>query len=440
MATVLTPSSQKAGDRPISFLLDNQADGAPAAFVDLVIRPEELTRTDPSRMSVQQTLGGGWIDSFGAGLAQLTIQGHTGWRPTLNSQDDGLARMQNLKTSVFDQWHALRERNVERGLDPNLVRLIFSDALSERSMVVAPMTFTLRRSKSRPLLAQYQIAMTVVDEQILNLAPVTQFGYEEPAADMAPVTEEIALESIDFSVDTLEAVLQNGTATLNGVRQLVANELVAPVAAFLKTTTNIYKAIRGAIAEGTAMAGDLINVARMAAQAGANIFRSLAAVASIPKVIKASLMAVAGAFTNIFCTLRNAMSLSSFVEDYSSVYGASNCSSTAGGRPQSSFAGTNVFYSVVPTPGPMPIDLTPAAATQMTLLAQIDPVMSPPSPQALLPAMEVLREGFSTNENLNRYLPGTAAPLPLFYRPGEAEDKLHQLVNVLLPQYIRATP
>lgn len=433
MATLEPPSSQKAGDRPISFLLDNQADGAPQAFVDLVIRPEELSRSDPSRMVVQQTLGGGWIDSFGAGLAQINISGHTGWRRRLGAEEDGLARFAALKEAVFDQWHLLRERNVERGLDPNMVRLIFSDALSERSMVVAPMNFVLRRSRTRPLLAQYQISMTVVSEEILNVPIVSRFGFQVPSPELLDITEELALESLADSTQTLTSILRN-------IRRLVAGELAGPVSDFLKTTIAVYSAIRGAIAEGTALAGDLINIARLTAQAGINLFRSLAAVLSIPKLIKAQLVAVASAYMNIFCTLRNALSLKSFVEDYSNLYGASNCSSTAGGRPASMLAGQNPFYAVVPTPGPLPVNLTQSASVSLSLLAQADPVLSPLSGTALRGTMESITAGFKTNEFLSRYMPAVPAPLPQLFVPGAAQNQYHVVVNSLAPTYFGPAP
>ena len=53
---------------------------AQLAQIGLVIRPEELTRTDPSRINDTRTLGGAWSDNFGEGLSSLTISGHTGWR------------------------------------------------------------------------------------------------------------------------------------------------------------------------------------------------------------------------------------------------------------------------------------------------------------------------------------------------------------------------
>src|ERR1035437_1247118 len=46
----------------------------------LTVNPEDLTVTEPSRVAVQQTMGGAWVDSFGPGLRTINISGVTGWR------------------------------------------------------------------------------------------------------------------------------------------------------------------------------------------------------------------------------------------------------------------------------------------------------------------------------------------------------------------------
>lgn len=370
MATQLpAPTSQKAGDRPISFLLDNQADGAPQAFVDLVIRPEELTRVDPSKLTVTQSLGGAWADSFGAGVPSITLSGHTGWRRTLSSNDDGAARMERLKETVFDEWHAQRQKNIEQGLDPDQVRLIFSDALDNQSVVVAPQSFVLRRSKSKPLLAQFQISLLVMDTTLQNQPYPAQFGYNGASAPAA-VTEKLGLKSLISSVNSI-------TASINKVQAWVNATVAAPVRDFMNQTAQLFGAVRGAIAAGQSLAGSVIGVAQMAAQAGLNLFRTLAAAASIPSLAKASLMAIAGAYSNIFCVLRNALSRRTFVEDYTQLYGASNCSSTAGGRPESTLAGQNPFYKTVPTAGPLPVTITQQSHGALSTLAANDPVIAP---------------------------------------------------------------
>src|SRR5579863_9041493 len=100
------PTDQRRQTKPISFyLMDASSRPITSTSVTLNVRPEELTRTDPSRINPQQTLGGTpWADCFGPGLPTITIAGHTGWRrplPPAIGTDDGFAVYQNLRSTVF---------------------------------------------------------------------------------------------------------------------------------------------------------------------------------------------------------------------------------------------------------------------------------------------------------------------------------------------------
>lgn len=366
MANLAPPSSQKAGVRPISFLLDSPLGGS-LTFLDLAIRPEELTRTDPSRINVQQTLGGAWADSFGPGVTQITISGHTGWRRTEGDSDDGLARFLSLKETVFDAWHERRKVAAAAGLNPDSVKLVFSDALDDAAHVVAPMNFVLRRSKSRPLLAQYQIAMLALDDaETFSGDP---FVGARGGLDL-DILQAAGLDSLTASVDRI-------TGMIHGVHAWVDAVLAAPVRAFMNQTARLYGAVRGAISAASGVAGALISVAQMTARAGINLFRTLAAVANIPQIAKAQLMAIASAYSNIFCVLSNALQQKQYIQDYGDVYGSSNCSSTAGGRPISSLAGENPFYKVVPTREPLPVRVSHGAQSALRTMASSDPVLAP---------------------------------------------------------------
>ncbi|ATI15623.1 hypothetical protein [Bordetella phage vB_BbrM_PHB04] len=377
------PSSQKADARPISFLLDDQATGGAPASVDLVIRPEDLTRNDPSRLNVQQTLGGAWADNFGPGVPTIQISGHTGWRPTFGS-GDGAARFQQLYDQVYVQWHERRAAAVQAGMDPDRVKLVFADALDNFTVVVAPMSFTLRRSRSRPLLSQYQINMTVLGDDV---GAGGLFGALGGLLN-ADVLEAAGLDSLTASINEI-------TSAINNVHQWVDRTIVAPVRTFMQQTARLYGAVRGAISAADGIAGSLISVARMTAQAGINIFRTAAAIANIPSQVRARLMQVAGAYTNIFCVLRNALNQQIYYEDYSPLFGASNCSSTSGGRPISVLAGQNPFYSVVPTSGPLPVTLTESAQSSLRTLAANDPVLARMSPVALYSAVRSVADGMA---------------------------------------------
>ena len=81
--------------------------------VVLSLRPEDLTRSEPSRLTATQTLGGAWLDSFGPGIGEITLAGHTGWRGGfLSSGEDAFYKLRN---TVFANWHKQRKQAVDDG-------------------------------------------------------------------------------------------------------------------------------------------------------------------------------------------------------------------------------------------------------------------------------------------------------------------------------------
>ena len=132
-------------------------------------RPEELTISDTSRTTVHQTLGGAWLDGFGVGLQNIQISGNTGWGQGNNVP--GELAFHLMYNAVFKQWHEWREDNVKAGFDPNTVKLIFIDLLDLYWGIAVPMAFTLKRSRSRPLLFLYNINLVMVDTTISSISP-----------------------------------------------------------------------------------------------------------------------------------------------------------------------------------------------------------------------------------------------------------------------------
>jgi hypothetical protein len=144
--------------RQIGFSLQG-APGGPVEF-NFGLRPEELTVTEPSRLTVQQTLGGAWADSFGVGVSTITLSGTNGWRGGLLSSGEELFRQ--LQTTCFTGWHQARADAIAQGQDPDDIELYFTDSLDDIAVVVAPESFQLRRSKTSPLLMRYQIKLLVL--------------------------------------------------------------------------------------------------------------------------------------------------------------------------------------------------------------------------------------------------------------------------------------
>jgi hypothetical protein len=373
------PASQKAGDRPISFSLDDLATGT-LNTIALNIRPEELTRTQVSRLTVQQTLGGAWADDFGAGLTTINISGHTGWRGSF-SGGDGMDLFAALRAQVFDNWHILRNQARANGVDPRFVQLVFADALDSTVDVVAPISFTLRRSKSRPLLMQYQISMIALGD----IPPPAPLGF------LDSLIQALGLSSVIAAISSI-------VSTIKAVVGFVESNIIGPIVAFMGLAVSVFNTAVAIIETPAALVSLVLGVATSVAQVGVNIFGTLGAVVSNSTNVTANLMAVTGAFSDIFCVLKNSIAQAKTYPIYTGLYGASNCSSTVpGASPASQYtlSGVNPFYDVVGTATTPPVSVSVAAQVAIDTIIYTDPVLSPLTPAQLAALITTITNGIS---------------------------------------------
>lgn len=386
--TSVTPSSQKAEFCPISFVLDDQTTGETPISVTLRVRPEDLTYSNPSRLNVQQTLGGAWADNWFEGIPSINLSGHTGWRTGADGLDGG-ERYQQLFDQVYTQWHQRRRNAIAAGVDPNLVQLIYNDALNNLSVVVMPNTFVLRRSRQRPLLCMYQIAMTVTNTETdpnANDSDTASGGFLD-AAD----TQAVGLDSFAQSMTDLAGYVASAA---NFVPSLIAGA----VSGFLTMSQSVLGTVMAAVQAGSPIAGQLVSIGQMVAIAGICAFQMLAAGTYATTAGLACIMDIAGVFMNIWCLLNNAINLQIFVPDYSSMFGASNCSSTNGGSPVSVFANSNPFVSAAPTPPTVPVSISPVAQQGLVTLSGTDPVLAPMSLTDLNTTMTNVNAGVTVSQ------------------------------------------
>lgn len=355
-----------------------------ARTITLAIRPQELTRTDPSRIQVTQTLAGAWSDNFGPGIGSIVISGHTGWHRSQEGTDtpDGLQRFKNLRTQVFDEWHSRKQNAVNAGRDPDQIQLIFADKLDDFAVVVQPNTFIMRRSKSQPLLVVYQISLTILSTTIDPVNATTPKLIANSPSDL----QAAALKSLNSSITNLQTYLQD-------IQNFIDSTLATPVKGFMTTTAKLYTTVSNNINQASAIADELVHIAHLTAQTGMNAIRTVAAIAGLPSFTKARLMQVAGEYSNIFCVLRNAFTQQAFYPDYSPLYGSSNCSSTNGGGPPTQFPDTNPFFAVVPANPPLPVTVNPAALQGMQTIAANDLVQAPLSEAQLASTLTSINAG-----------------------------------------------
>lgn len=337
----------------------------------MTIRPEDLQRNEPSRLSVHQTFGddGGFVDSFGPGVASLSISGHTGWRGT--QYFDGTALFDQLRTTVFQEWHAARKRAVAQNQDPDQVKLIFVDALDNFSWVCAPQQFTLRRSKSQPLLMKYNISLLKLGDDLSDTTPSPTNGAGLPTNPVAALQQRTsALSSLQQSIANINAF----NARMVGSFAAALGNVTGPLASFSAMTVGTLQQVLDAATGGP------VGVAQQLSLAAAQVTGSLGALGSMPAMVQASLVNVSAEFRNAFCLIGNVFSRNQSYVDYRGFYGSSNCSSTWAGGQVSPYAisGTSGLAALYPAQASTNAQ-TSVQAAAVGELAAMDTVLNPQS-------------------------------------------------------------
>ena len=357
----MAPPSQRY--RQIGFYLEGGNGGD--VRIDLTIRPEELTVAEVSRLTVQQTLGGAWADAFDRGLTQINLSGTLGWRGgLLLSGEDAFAQ---LRQTVFLDWHKRRKDAIAAGDDPANIRLTFIDTLDTLTYIVAPQQFTLRRSKSSPLLMRYQIRLVVLDDADAPNGIVDQIisALSNPLRWLAGVT------GLGGVLSTIQGYINTGLA-LYGAASAAVSSFMGTIAGVLSAVASVASDVRG---QFTGAAGDLLTMARTICQAGSNALAALATDPALPDYLLLPARRLPSLLTEADCTMANSFSLGLGYTSFDDLLGASNCSSTGGGAPASPYValGTNPFDDYFPATASL-IGVSAAATSALGTL-QVDPLL-----------------------------------------------------------------
>jgi hypothetical protein len=139
----------------------------PLEKLTLPINPEEIQRNHPARITTTQTLGGAFQDIDGEGVAQVTIQGTTGWRGRPGAHMDGMQYAQHLFKYIYKEY--LRRAT----LNPSKTELLLINGIDGYAWKVSMDDFQMTRSRSEPLIFRYMIPMTPLQDVAEAPAPQT---------------------------------------------------------------------------------------------------------------------------------------------------------------------------------------------------------------------------------------------------------------------------
>jgi hypothetical protein len=211
---------------------------------------------------------------------------------------------------------------------------------------------------------------------------------------MPPIQNKTAgLNALGSALDRITGLITQVSKAVFSLLRGIANTVMGFVnmaVLLLRKAQSMLKAITGFI---NGVTGFVVGVAKSISQVGREIFKTFASIQGISYSVKSSFMQIGAAFNEVVCVFSNSLRPSKTYEDYTSLYGASNCSSTTGGRMPSAFVNQNVF-SVMNPSSPAPVTLSGAAISSVDAINKSDAVLAP------LPESEIGRHLDNINNGL----------------------------------------
>jgi hypothetical protein len=118
-----------------------------------VLNPEEYTQNEPSRVSITQTRGGGFVDAWGAAFPTINFKGTTGFKNGTDDPTNGFKKFKELEELIREVYDDVKPGQKVTKL------LKFYNYTDEEYWYTYPEKFALVRSKSKSLLYQYEVSL-----------------------------------------------------------------------------------------------------------------------------------------------------------------------------------------------------------------------------------------------------------------------------------------
>ena len=182
----------------------------------------------------------------------------------------------------------------------------------------------------------------------------------------------------------------NFVNTAIAIGQVAISQVIGIGAGIMNSVNSVVAALNGNVS-GPAV--PLLGTAASYCGAMSNAFYALASDNTLPSNLRIPIAQCAAAFNDANCTIRNSFGNFRIYSSYDALYGASACSSTAGGRPWSTYtaAGTSGIADIFVPQAPL-ISVTPPAAGALALLNS-DPLLMVGQQTQVLALMQTAASG-----------------------------------------------
>ena len=222
-------------------------------FITLFINPEIFEQNEPARIAITQTRGGAFVDNFGWGLKTVTLRGITGFR----SRDMG-GRTVSGHEHFLELRTMIRDWTFNSKVDPDQNHLYFYNWADEEYYEIAVTNFQLLRNVNRPLLYQYNLTFTVLQ----NLSEKPEWRPEDEAyTDYMNAPEKrapIVGSSLTGLVENVNDIV-DGNIDISGMTEGTQTwaGLIGKGVEYYNTATEAYETVESVISDVEDLAGDI---------------------------------------------------------------------------------------------------------------------------------------------------------------------------------------
>lgn len=168
----------------------------------LLVNPEDMSVTEPARITPQQTLGGAYVAHFGQGMHQVTLGGITGYNARYNSEGvlkDGYTEIKDFRKKIYRDFLTTKETQLE---------LFWYNWEDEEYYKIVPTSFRLMRNKAEPMLYRYELSFVTMEPVGAGTKPKLNRN----------ALDELNLQYLSESVSTALSGLSEALYAVNGGR------------------------------------------------------------------------------------------------------------------------------------------------------------------------------------------------------------------------------
>ena len=305
--------------------------------ITLFINPEELSQQEPAKITVTQTKGGAFVDYWGSGLTTLTVKGVTGFRrrQVAGGPVQGLSGHEHF-LKLRDLYRKWVQSSKD---DPKNTEMRFYNWADQEYYVVVITNFTFLRNVARPLLYQYNITMTVIQnitEKVKQATASDDVGqYLISPETRAPLALDTLNKQTGFVNDVVNKNVdltkysqgtQDWSTFIAGGGQYwnSAQSIYQPVQTVVSEISQFSKDVEMYVTGLTSFISQPFNIVRDLANACGDVISSMASVTNIPHELIRS-------FNDMMCAIKALPE--SLYGGFTNPYqfeGVSNCGSTLG--------------------------------------------------------------------------------------------------------------